>query len=328
MIKITDDRQWANAGWPEMPWLQKAKLNIKNVAKGAAVTSAKKAYNSPWLREKFKEKLFISQKTEKIARDTYRITTDFVFQSFLFIGKKRALLVDTGIGFGNLKDEVLKLTDKPLTVVCTHAHFDSTGGAGQFNEVKISKADKKLAPTYNKIARYLTALTGKAGKDIDKKPTFVALTKDEIEHGFDLGGRTIKIFEAPSHTKGSVCFLDEDEKIAVVGDVISPLGIQLLPTALPLNEYVNTLEKLLPSLEKKKIYCTYCPKALDHDYASDLKATYYLSQVHGNDTNYKKPIRFRKSNNKKLCMVYFASKSNRRERKARIDAYKRGDYKS
>lgn len=325
--KITDDRQWANVGWPEIPWLNSAKKNIKSTAKSMSLGALKKLYNSTWLREKLKEKILISQKTEKLAHDTYRITTDYVFQSFLFIGKKEALLVDTGLGFGNLKDEVLKLTDKPLTVVCTHAHFDSTGGAGQFGEVKIGKSDKDLAKVYNKISRFVIAHTGKAGKDTDQNPKFVALSESELEHGFDLGGRTIRAVSTPSHTKGSTCFLDDHNKIAVVGDVIAPLGIQLLPTPLPLNEYIKTLEDLLPSLEGKKIYCSYFPKALDHEYASDMKATYYLSNVYGNDTNYKKPIRFRKSTNKKLMMLYYASKSNRREFKTRLDAFRRGDYK-
>ncbi|MCQ2488330.1 MAG: MBL fold metallo-hydrolase [Clostridia bacterium] len=325
--KITDDRQWANADWPEIPWLNSAKSKAKKSTKTAAVSALKKVYYSQWLRNKVKDKLFISQKVEKLADDTYRITTDFVFQSFLFVGKKSALLVDTGVGLGDLKSEVAKLTDKPLTVACTHAHFDATGGAGQFENVKISKSDKESAKVYNFISRHLLKHTGKIGKDVINKPNFVALTSSEIEKGFDLGGRTVKVILAPSHTRGSLCFIDEENKLAIVGDVISPLGFQLFPFALPLNEYVATLEKLLPKLEDKKIYCSYFPKAFDYAYASDLKTTYFLGQATGNDTNYKKQLRFRKSNDKKLILLSYASKANRRERKTRMDAFKRGDYK-
>ena len=323
--KITDDRKWANVGWPELTWLNEKKKNIKTVAKSKGLGAFKKLYNSTWVKDELKKKIYIAQKTEKLAHDTYRITTDYVFQSFLFIGKKQALLVDTGIGFGNLKEVVEELTDKPLIVVCTHAHFGCTGGAGQFNEVKISKADKEYARVYNKICRLLIPLTGKAGKDIDKKPIFVSLTKDEIKDGFDLGGRTIKVVPTPSHTKGSICFLDTHNKIAVVGDVIAPLGFQLLPSARPLNEYISTLDELIPSLEDMKIYCSYFPKPFDCEYARDVKATYYLGNVHGNDFSIKSPIRFRKSENNKLILLSYSSKANKREFKDRVDAYRRGD---
>lgn len=43
-------------------------------------------------------------------------------------GKEKALLIDTGIGIGNIRQKIEELTDKPLIVVMGHG--DHTGGSG------------------------------------------------------------------------------------------------------------------------------------------------------------------------------------------------------
>ena len=61
---------------------------------------------------------------------------------FVIVGEKRALVVDTGTGIGDLKWIIEeKITDKPYDVVLTHNHGDHTGGAGFFDEVWIHAAD-------------------------------------------------------------------------------------------------------------------------------------------------------------------------------------------
>jgi hydroxyacylglutathione hydrolase len=49
---------------------------------------------------------------------------------FLLVGNENAMLIDTGIGIGDLKGFIRTLTDKPLMVCYTHNHPDHTGGAG------------------------------------------------------------------------------------------------------------------------------------------------------------------------------------------------------
>ena len=62
----------------------------------------------------------------------------------------RDLLVDTGVGIYSLP-EYLKFSnlredqEKPLDVVLTHAHFDHSGGAHQFNKVQKMAANYILA---------------------------------------------------------------------------------------------------------------------------------------------------------------------------------------
>ena len=59
----------------------------------------------------------------------------------LFVGEKEALLFDTGYGFSNLSRFVKTLTNFPLTVVCSHCHFDHVLGSADFQELYLHEAD-------------------------------------------------------------------------------------------------------------------------------------------------------------------------------------------
>ena len=60
----------------------------------------------------------------EFAPDTYEIDEFDCASIFLFVGTERALLLDTGIGIGDLKGLVEEITDKPYDVVLTHGHRD------------------------------------------------------------------------------------------------------------------------------------------------------------------------------------------------------------
>ena len=47
---------------------------------------------------------------------------------YLLNGSERSLLIDTGLGISNIYDEVIKFTNKPITAVATHIHWDHIGG--------------------------------------------------------------------------------------------------------------------------------------------------------------------------------------------------------
>ena len=59
---------------------------------------------------------------------------------YVINGTERALLLDTGLGLTDLKEEVLKLCgEKSLIVVNTHAHVDHNSGNYQFEEVCVGR---------------------------------------------------------------------------------------------------------------------------------------------------------------------------------------------
>ena len=78
----------------------------------------------------------------QFKKDTWEIDEFDCASMFLLIGSERALLIDCGMGIGDLRGAVEMLTDKPVTVVLSHGHVDHTGNARQFSEVWLHPADQ------------------------------------------------------------------------------------------------------------------------------------------------------------------------------------------
>jgi glyoxylase-like metal-dependent hydrolase (beta-lactamase superfamily II) len=70
-------------------------------------------------------------------------------KSYLVTGEDRAILVDTGMGVANIRDEVGRLTGLPVTVINSHAHWDHIGGNALFDDILIhpAEADELLPVT-------------------------------------------------------------------------------------------------------------------------------------------------------------------------------------
>ena len=60
---------------------------------------------------------------------------------FLIAGDERALLVDAGVGIGDLKTFIGGLTDRPIDVLLTHNHRDHVGNAPRYSAVHMGKGD-------------------------------------------------------------------------------------------------------------------------------------------------------------------------------------------
>ena len=71
----------------------------------------------------------------KVAQATFAIYEPHQYEetvSYLIVGSKQALLFDTGMGIGNIKAVVARLTSRPVVVLNSHTHNDHVGGNWQF----------------------------------------------------------------------------------------------------------------------------------------------------------------------------------------------------
>ena len=87
----------------------------------------------------------MSYKSVRIMDGVYHISDPLGVYSTLIVGSRRALLVDTGSGLGDLRGVVEGLTDRPLTVVNTHGHVDHISGDYQFTLDRVFEADFSAA---------------------------------------------------------------------------------------------------------------------------------------------------------------------------------------
>src|SRR3990172_12561622 len=73
--------------------------------------------------------------------DIYLIDEPGQVASFLIIGQERALLIDTGLGIGDIYEEVKRFYLSEPLVINTHAHLDHIGGNNQLKDTAIHGAD-------------------------------------------------------------------------------------------------------------------------------------------------------------------------------------------
>lgn len=193
----------------------------------------------------------------------YRIGSQEQVYSYLLVGEDKALLIDTGYGFYDLKSVVRSLTQKPLIIVNTHGHCDHTGGNAQFDEIcYIHEADLELCREHNSYEmRKSNALrsmhtmdyeTGAVknilpdGFDIEAYAGMGAGRLKTVREGdvFDLGGVTAEILETPGHTKGGISVLYREQNLIFIGDAAGFFVWLFLPESTGKDAYIRMLDKL------------------------------------------------------------------------------------
>jgi len=160
----------------------------------------------------------------KIRENTYRIEDNSV-RCLFFIGTERALLVDAGFGGEeSLKQLVGALTDKPVQLVITHADPDHIGAAKEFDTVYMHPGE--------------TARCTRMG---GTGPGIIPLEEGDV---IDIGGRRFEVLHLPGHTWGSIALLDRENRIVVVGDLVSSMPVFMFGEDRDLDAYIASMEKL------------------------------------------------------------------------------------
>ena len=204
-------------------------------------------------------------KVVKINKTTYRLQEGLSkMNMYLLIGKKKALLIDTGEGYSRVDKAVKKITDLPITVVNTHAHFDHVGGDKLFKDVYMNKTDFSTYQTYtNKktiatlfdstpwIFRYISRRERNA---TIKQATTLRLKPLPKKGYFDLGNRKVSFLSTPGHTPGSIVLYDEKNHILFNGDTGNKADYLLrVPRALSVQTANNSFHELNAFIKKNKI---------------------------------------------------------------------------
>jgi len=186
----------------------------------------------------------------KISHWLYSIQDPRGSYFYLIVGDDEALLFDTGYGIASLRDVILEVTDKPVTIVLGHGHVDHANGAYQFPEVWLHEADFDLFREHTSEEwRRNTAMEDAAtpaGFDAEAYIHAPAPELRKLEAGqvFDLGGLHMDVIHMPGHTAGSIGLLAREHRVLLDSDAANRFIFMHLPDSLSVSQYIATLERV------------------------------------------------------------------------------------
>ena len=180
---------------------------------------------------------------------------------YLLIGSDRALLIDTGLGICNICEQVRKLTDKPVTAVATHIHWDHIGGHKYFSnfyahEAELDWLNGKFPLPVQVVKDMLTDRCELPEDfDISKYEIFQGKPSRVLKDGdtIDLGGRMIQAFHTPGHSPGHLCFWEAEKGYLFGGDLVYKGSLFANYPSTDPQSYLNSLEKIA-ALPAKRIF--------------------------------------------------------------------------
>jgi glyoxylase-like metal-dependent hydrolase (beta-lactamase superfamily II) len=185
--------------------------------------------------------------------------------SYLIVGSQKSLLIDTGLGIGNIEKVVNELSSVPLTVINTHTHFDHMGDNWRFQQSLIGiKGEFSKKNDCDLII------------DAENAVKNGMIREEYLPEGFDRTSYRIKAFNiteyvsdgdiinlgderkitvifTPGHTPDSISLFDIQERLLFVGDTFYQGPIFLYRPETNLDDYIKSLEKLISVLENNKI---------------------------------------------------------------------------
>ena len=216
----------------------------------------------------------------KIDSNIVRIRDGAGGLMYLVEGKKYAALIDTGVGVGNLKSYVERMTDKPIVVILTHAHVDHASGTAQFDDVFMNKKDRFLYVQHTMMANrvgYVKACNPAWAETLTERnyqPEDDPSRFNDMSEGttFDLGGVHLDIYDLPGHTQGSSAVLIRENRALLTGDGANMFTFLFSDETLGLTSYKESLIRLRNVTQGKydKVYCSHGNGDLTVDYLDRL----------------------------------------------------------
>ncbi|SEG75225.1 MBL fold metallo-hydrolase [Marinobacterium lutimaris] len=171
-------------------------------------------------------------------------------------GRDRDLLIDSGSGLFSLRASVDSLSERPVTAVASHAHFDHIGCHHEFDHCLAHPAELPvlLEPSARETLadRYATAemfdRLPPGGFDASQyhiEPTAADRVKP-LEAGarLDTGNRSFEVLHLPGHSPGSIALWDERNGVLFSGDAIYDGELLADNHHSDIGEYIDSMRRL------------------------------------------------------------------------------------
>ncbi len=145
-------------------------------------------------------------------------------------GRDRDMLVDSGMGVVPLREWVPLVTERPLTAVASHTHFDHIGCHHQFADRVVHRAEAEiLADPSNAATLADPYVTDEIFDRLPPAPyqstTYrlrAAPATRLVEDGdvIDLGDRSFEVIHTPGHSPGGIALWEAATGILFSGDIV------------------------------------------------------------------------------------------------------------
>jgi glyoxylase-like metal-dependent hydrolase (beta-lactamase superfamily II) len=145
-------------------------------------------------------------------------------------GRDRDMLVDSGMGVVSLREWVPLVTERSLTAVASHTHFDHIGCHHEFEDRAVHEAEAEIlaAPTpastlaqpyvTDEIFDMLPPLPYRSTDYAVRGATATRLLKDGDV--IDLGDRYFEVIHTPGHSPGGIALWEAASGILFSGDIV------------------------------------------------------------------------------------------------------------
>lgn len=168
---------------------------------------------------------------EALSKDSFAISEYGHWEeahSYLLCGSERALLIDSGLGVGNIGEVVRGLTALPVTLATTHVHWDHIGGHRYFSDIAVHAAEREWLDGGFPLP--LSAVRRNLCRPPCRFPAAFRVAVHRVFQGaparafddgarFELGGRTIEVVHTPGHSPGHCCFYESARGELYAGDL-------------------------------------------------------------------------------------------------------------
>lgn len=170
--------------------------------------------------------------------------------SYLVVGSEKALMFDSG---ANQKEDITTvvktITDKPLSVLPSHLHFDHLGGLHNFDSIYLLDSPYTQHFKQTDGLYHVPEPVYLGNLDHFKLAPFKVARLVKPDEVIDLGGVKLKLLSTPGHTRDEVALYDEAHNILLSGDHLYPSWL----LAGNLKDYIKSVNATLGIINKQTL---------------------------------------------------------------------------
>ena len=166
--------------------------------------------------------------------------------SYLIVGSDRAILFDAGPGVRDIRPIAESLTDRPITFVPSHFHFDHLGDGISFSSLAV------VDLPYLRERAENGQLTLTSGEHLGFAEGFEIPTLTVTEwiapgETISLGDRSLMVLHTPGHTPDSISPLEVETGLIFSGDFVYPGPLFAFLPGSAMGDYLDGAKAILHS---------------------------------------------------------------------------------